>query len=217
MPACLNHLHTAKVFADGYPVSDLPQLYLGCLAPDVPNLDGFASKEERWHAHLRERDLNRWMERAGEFFRENCRTAEVSYLLGYVLHIVGDIVWDESFEQGLREAVGGAGLPKAEQFERRWNEHDLFEQRLLREDWWLREVRPALAAARALPINGLSAEQIGRMQARMVSGYQPQTSFPPAGYLTPERGERFAEMTAEKMKELLWKSGNFPCFSGNLD
>ena len=34
--------------------------FLGLLAPDAPNVDGFAPKEERWMAHQRRKDYDEW-------------------------------------------------------------------------------------------------------------------------------------------------------------
>ena len=45
MPASLEHLLAGRRAAELLRPEELPQYYLGCIAPDAPNLDGFASKE----------------------------------------------------------------------------------------------------------------------------------------------------------------------------
>ena len=59
--------------------------YLGLLAPDAPNLEGFASKEERWRAHQRRQDYHEWREALDRFYIQEKDHYPHDFLLGYYL------------------------------------------------------------------------------------------------------------------------------------
>ena len=139
MPASLEHLLAGRRAAELLRPEELPQYYLGCIAPDAPNLDGFASKEVRWSAHLRRPEPEEWIRHALKWLMKEGKPS--SLRLGYAVHVVGDAVWDAHFEKKLQKAVDAAALSREERFRCRWDEHYRFEQEQLQADWWLQEVR----------------------------------------------------------------------------
>ncbi len=60
MPNFRIHEEVAYIFTRKHPEFDKKEFYLGVVAPDAPNLEGFAPKEERWMAHQRNKDYNIW-------------------------------------------------------------------------------------------------------------------------------------------------------------
>ena len=199
MPAALEHLLTGRRALEVLRPASLPLYYLGCVAPDAPNLDGFASKEIRWSAHLRREDPEDWIRHALKWAKE--KEGNPSLRMGYAVHIIGDAVWDLRFEKGLQKAVKADGLSREERFQRRWNEHYRFEQEQLQEDWWIREVRPLLAQAEPEGINGLSAEQLRRLRDHLVTDYAPAPQGETVGYVTPERIAEFQAQVAKCFRE----------------
>lgn len=159
MPASLTHLLVGWEYQKKYPVDKVEQFYLGCVAPDCVNVGGFASKEVRMKAHLRDWDLEKWKQNAKVFYQRQTGNMEESYLLGYILHIFTDIMWDECFEQRLKEGLAALGLHKEEVEQQRWSEHYRFEYTQMEEDWW-KEVVEALKRATPVPINNLPVAQI---------------------------------------------------------
>ena len=97
MPTVLIHEEVAYNIAKKYKQLDNKDFYLGALAPDTVNLNGFASKEERWNSHLRNENLDTWLENVKKFYNENKDKYNKYFLLGYVLHIITDIVHDKYF------------------------------------------------------------------------------------------------------------------------
>lgn len=71
--------------------------YLGLLAPDSPNLYGFAEKKVRWQAHVRQKDLQEWRKSLLDFYKNNQKNYPKDFLLGYFIHILTDIVYDDYF------------------------------------------------------------------------------------------------------------------------
>lgn len=86
--------------------------YLGLLAPDSPNLNGFAPKEERWPAHVRRKDLNEWREALLKFYLESKNNYPKDFLLGYYIHILTDIVFDDFFYKKIRKEINMQGYSK---------------------------------------------------------------------------------------------------------
>lgn len=199
MPASLTHLLVGRSVLPLLSPEEPGQYYLGCVAPDAPNLDGFAPKEVRWSAHLRDGETDRWVENAARFV-SGCAPGERSLALGYAVHVVGDAVWDEQFEKGLRKAIGAKALSREESFRRRWDEHYRFEREQLEADWWRLEVRPLLSGAEAAGVNGLPAGLVRRYLAYLLEAYAPCPEGEPVGYLTEALAAEFGGRVAERIE-----------------
>lgn len=79
--------------------------YLGLLAPDAPNLESFASKEERWTAHQRDKDYEKWYNNAKKFYKNNKDNFNKDFLIGYYIHIITDIAYDNILYKQVREEI----------------------------------------------------------------------------------------------------------------
>jgi len=79
--------------------------YLGLMAPDTPNLEGFAPKEERWMAHQRKKDYDEWRKSILDFYQKEKENYPKDFLLGYYIHILTDIVYDDYFYIKVREYI----------------------------------------------------------------------------------------------------------------
>ena len=69
--------------------------FLGNLAPDSVNIDGFAAKEERWSSHVRRKDRNEWREELRNFYEKEKDNYPKDFMLGYITHILTDIIHDD--------------------------------------------------------------------------------------------------------------------------
>lgn len=115
MPTVLIHEEVAYNIAQKYKELDNSNFYLGTLAPDAINLHGFAPKEARWTAHVRSYDLDIWLENVKEFYKVNKENYDKNFLLGYVLHIITDIVHDKYFYWNLRKEMAEDNIKDSEQ------------------------------------------------------------------------------------------------------
>lgn len=79
--------------------------YLGILAPDSPNLEGFAPKVERWTAHARRKDYNEWRNSLKDLYNNYKDKIDNDFLIGYYIHILTDIVFDDYFYLDIREKI----------------------------------------------------------------------------------------------------------------
>ena len=101
MPFQMTHLHIAKNIHQRFPetIRDLPQFYLGNVAPDaVHNRAGYRSDYKK-ASHLCVGDESwglitnngEWTESVLNFLYENRNSNDYSFVLGYSCHILSDI------------------------------------------------------------------------------------------------------------------------------
>ena len=65
------HLFTADKIASALEINDISQFFLGSVSPDAVNLNGCASQEVRYAAHIRAIDPEVWNNNVSEFYRKN--------------------------------------------------------------------------------------------------------------------------------------------------
>lgn len=111
MPSAIIHEKVGYNIGKKYNLNSY-DYYLGLLAPDAPNLNGFAPKEERWPAHVRRKDLNEWREALLGFYLESKNNYPKDFLLGYYIHILTDIVFDDFFYKKIRKEINMQGNSK---------------------------------------------------------------------------------------------------------
>ena len=176
MPGPITHLKAAYIFGEISEIKDKPQLYLGAIVPDSVNVYGHAPMHKRWPAHLRDANLNIWLSNAKAFYNENKGKISEEYLLGYILHIVTDIVWDKYFDDKLYALISEpVGEDKKTA---RWNEIYGFEQKQLNLPW-ADEMLKSLKEARPLAISTLTEDIIAVMKQSVLDndiskGTEPQ-------------------------------------------
>ena len=62
MPSSNIHLKVAYELNKRLNINSI-DFIVGNIAPDAVNINGFAPREERWTAHLRDKDLDTWIEK----------------------------------------------------------------------------------------------------------------------------------------------------------
>lgn len=86
--------------------------FLGILAPDAVNLNGFADKEVRWTSHQRKKDLQEWKENLNNFYQREKDNYPKDFILGYYIHILTDIIYDEFLYDKVRKKILEDNYPK---------------------------------------------------------------------------------------------------------
>ena len=97
MPNIIIHEKVAYNISKKYKNLANGEFYLGAIAPDAVNLNGFASTEKRWTSHCRAKNLNAWRENITKFYFEQLNNYPNEFLTGYLIHILTDIVFDDYF------------------------------------------------------------------------------------------------------------------------
>ncbi len=136
MPSSCVHLYAAQLLADRFDIDDLPGFYLGSVAPDAVNLNGFAAQPVRYAAHIRSTDYNEWKQNIRRFYEENNSQYPRSYLLGFLAHLYTDIAWDELVQPGLFEFLSARGLSYGECQTEKWRELDRLDGLIIGKEWY---------------------------------------------------------------------------------
>ena len=105
MPNIRIHEEVAYIYTRTHKEFDNKNFYLGVLAPDTPNLNGFGKKEERWTAHQRDKDYDIWENKIKKFYEENKNKYDKYFIFGYLFHVITDIVYDRDFYLDVREII----------------------------------------------------------------------------------------------------------------
>lgn len=201
MPGPITHLKAANIFLDGS-IKEPSAFYLGSISPDSVNINGHAEKAKRWPAHLREKDLDAWLDRVKSFWNENKNTKEdQSFLKGYLLHIITDIVWDMYFERELFTLFTAGNVAPEQRKAMRWCELYGYEKLQLELPWFKCEVLPLLAAAKPETVGTLDANEVVIWQQRIISGELEQGRFPL--FLDDSFMNRFLDKVCSITKEIL--------------
>jgi hypothetical protein len=201
MPACMVHLYIGYRFQKScHLIQNKSQFYLGCIAPDAVNLDGFAPKDVRYSAHLRKPELEDWMQNVIDFYSNQKGKLDRDFLLGYILHIYSDIAWDKKFDSILWNALKEQGLPLEQQFSARWEELFAFDQTQFDTKWWNEEVSPELQKAKAIPINNIEADLIDRYRAFKLDGYLHTLQYDTPRILTQEFMDEYVNYAIALLK-----------------
>lgn len=94
MPSSNIHLKVANELNKRLNINSI-DFIVGNIAPDAVNINGFASREKRWAAHLRDKDLDTWISNAKNFYYQNKDKYNNEFLLGYISHILTDVLHDK--------------------------------------------------------------------------------------------------------------------------
>ena len=111
MPNIRIHEEIAYLYTRKYKEYDNSYFYLGVLAPDTPNLYGFAPKEQRWEAHQRNKDLDIWENKIKKFYIDNKNIYNRYFIYGYLFHVITDIAYDKYFYLKVRENIIKDNIP----------------------------------------------------------------------------------------------------------
>lgn len=202
MPGPITHLKVACEFfnsrSDGF--LSAPQLYLGSVSPDSVNIYGHAPKSERWPAHLRDADLDIWLQKAVSFYNENSEFSDQSFLCGYIIHIVTDIVWDRCFDKKLFLLMAENGVSKEHFKEERWQEIYGFEDRQ-RSMPWAAEVLAELSASTPRSLGTVKSEMLAVWRDMIISGVGEKGR--PPRYLSDEFMDEFVRKCLLCLKNII--------------
>ncbi len=94
MPLPMVHLHVAKAVSGVTNPTDMAAYYLGSLAPDAFHSRTNKQLEDRSITHLYNNNKDIWLKNVLDFMRNNNSGIDNSYLLGYSIHLLTDIIWE---------------------------------------------------------------------------------------------------------------------------
>lgn len=104
MPSIMIHEEVAYYLSSRININSY-NYYLGVLTPDSVNIDGFGSKIDRWTAHLRSNNYSEWRLNIKDFYDSNKDKYDKDFLLGYYVHVLTDIIYDDYIYLDVRDKI----------------------------------------------------------------------------------------------------------------
>lgn len=98
MPLPMVHFKTAYSVLSSNTATDidLPQYYVGSLAPDGVHSRKNYALSDRSKSHFEDKDISRWFDNIHCFLINHKTSIDFSFYLGYAVHIMTDIIWQEN-------------------------------------------------------------------------------------------------------------------------
>lgn len=202
MPSSIVHLFVAKRLADFLNIKNLPQFYLGAISPDAVNLEGFADEKTRYEAHIRSKDVNRWLVNIKSYADESREkyADESDFFKGFIVHLLTDIGWDLSVQPRLFSGLEFIGIAPDELKSEKWAELYRFNGMLMGLEEWA-EIKGEISKSEPIEITTVSAELLEKFLENLLSEGYSKVDYEPPFVL------KFSdvEVTVEKVKKLYWK------------
>lgn len=159
MPSILFHELIGDKIAKKNKKYNTNNFYLGLMVPDSVNAYGFASKENRWRTHLRDENLDVWQENIIKFYKENKMNYEETYLTGYLIHVLTDIISDRIYQEELYLKLLKEGYDYTTAYKYYEKSIEKYENSNINEKWW-KEAKVKFQNANIMSINGMSKQMI---------------------------------------------------------
>lgn len=159
MPSIMFHELVGYKFAKKHREFDTDLFYLGLMVPDSVNAYGFASKEKRWKAHFRDSNLDKWQENILNFYKQNINNYERNYLMGYLIHVLTDIICDRIYQNNIYPKLLEKGYSKDQAYKLYEEGIKKFENSNINEQWW-QYVKTNFQKANRIEINNIREKMI---------------------------------------------------------
>lgn len=159
MPSSIVHLFVANSLKESFCVENCSQFFLGAISPDAVNLEGFASEEVRYGAHIRSKNVSEWLLNIKAYCKENLSylSDNSDFARGFIVHLLTDIAWDEVVQPRLFKGLLASGVKDSDLKNAKWQELFLFDNELLRlPEWEL--IRAELSSAKPVEITTVSED-----------------------------------------------------------
>lgn len=196
MPSILFHELVGYKIAQKYKKYDTNNFYLGLIIPDSVNAYGFASKEERWKTHVRNENLDVWQENIIDFYKKNIDKYENTYLTGYLIHVLTDIMCDKIYQNEIYPKLLEEGFDYHTAYLHYEEGIKKLENSNINEKWW-KDVKDKFQKADIMPICGMSEQMILDEVKYIIDNYSNR-AYEKCSFIT----DKFVDEVVDKIIEL---------------
>ena len=200
MPSVCVHLMTACILKDRLNIINESDFYLGSIAPDAVNLNGFAEERVRYAAHLRSRDYNVWKQNIENYYN-SISDRRSDFLKGFFLHLYTDIAWDEIIQPGLFDHLVASGYSDSELNGQKWKELSRFDLQL-RSDVRFKQIMKKLPQAQCRAVSSISKAQLDNFRTLTVNANESDKQGEAPHYLGFKAVADTAELAYKYIKDL---------------
>ncbi len=200
MPNIFIHEKVAYNIAKENKYLDTPNFYLGVLAPDAVNLNGFASKEERWTSHLRDKNLSTWRQNIINFYNKEKDNYPSYFLNGYLIHILTDIIFDDYFYDKVIDMIkkDHKGIEDAHPLLlKSMNDYAIFNKN----DKFMRYIKEKLNNADSFNIRNISKEELLSWSKKQLNYNESSSNINP--YITDNLIEKITNQVNKEYSDIV--------------
>lgn len=168
--------------------------FLGIIAPDAPNTYGFGKKEDRWLAHQRKKDYNEWRNSLKDFYEKEKNNYDEDFLLGYYIHILTDIIYDDYLYLKVKEEILKSTIDKEQYHEIMRDDMDkyYFKEIEIIKDILSKE-------SKTYEINGISKELMLEWKSKVLKDFANENT---SVYITNEIINTLNELVYKELSNL---------------
>lgn len=197
MPSILFHELIGYKFVQNHKNYNNPNFFLGAMVPDAVNAYGFASKEKRWRAHFRDSSLDKWQINVINFYKQNKNKFDESYLMGYLVHVLTDILCDKTYQEKLYPELLEKGYDYNSAYGFYEKGLEKLENSNIDKTWW-KETKENIQKAEKIEINNIDKRMIEDWINYTINKYNNR-KFEKEEYLT----EDFANEILDKIEKIV--------------
>ena len=136
MPLPMVHLCIAtNIFDYGFKEIDLPQFYLGTISPDAIHMRENSDRNDKSNTHLipdgkkwTDINENEYYEFIFEFIKRNKIFVNMSFLWGYMIHILTDMHWTKNIHNDFINKYKNDAYPIQDERMAYYNDTDILDQ-----------------------------------------------------------------------------------------
>jgi len=204
------HLCTAREYAhDISAIINCPEFYLGSISPDAIHMRKDANWQNKRITHLHA-DGEHWKDNVLDFLRQNKAKSNYKFLLGYGIHILTDILWNETIYSEFKIKYERDSAPTQDITWAYYNDTDQLDFELYKKIHWREEVWNLLEKAKPFDIDDiLSAEEIKAWNERTLHWYDSGSSYHkhPIKYISYKDITDFAQTAGKTIRNTLAEEG----------
>ncbi len=210
MPLPMIHLSTA-VKINILQRLKSPEFYLGSISPDAVHMRSGFVREDKIRSHCNARELTA----IGELgplciMIEKSTGKEREFLLGYLVHILTDLLWENTILKMYGERYEADPSPIQDRRMGYYNDTDQLDFVFYEKENWRTEVWEMLTQAKDFAVEGaVNKDEVAAWKYRTLNWYNSGKSqhTNPVKYISYEDLDRFTSYAAEKCEEYLQSKG----------
>lgn len=206
MPLPMIHLATARECAkETINLIDCQKYYLGSISPDAVHMRANIQKNDKRITHLfAEGDL--WKVNVLEFIKQNKFKTDYNFILGYGIHILTDIIWNETLYRKFKLKYEKDPAPIQDIAWAYYNDTDKLDFELYKVLEWRQEVWELLKKTKSIGIEGiLNSDEIDAWKNRTLHWFDKGESQHknPIRYIFMEDVIEFTQNAGKTIKSFL--------------
>ena len=210
MPLPMVHL-SAAVKINSLRFKKSAEFYLGSISPDAVHMRTGFVREDKIRSHCNARTFTAIGELdflCGKI--QNSKGKEREFLLGYLIHILTDLFWEDTMQKTFRERYESDPAPIQDQRMGYYNDTDQLDFLFYKKENWRPEIWKMLESAEIFAIKDVvNEDEVAAWNQRTLNWYSSGKSqhTNPIKYISYEDLDSFTSYAAKKCGEYLQNKG----------